>query len=255
MHRRQYGWGAQQVIADRLRYEGGTILDSSSRSLHHARMFVDPDQQSRSRRYVLAFWAFCAFLLVPGQGWAGGGVMLRDDVCIITIGFYEAHFTAYQPQTRGNEEFCKDLPDIGETLFVLDYLHASMKEVPIDFRIIKDVTELGQFVQLRDIEAIADLDAHTVFYQRPTVRTDASLRVDHSFVESGEYVGIVTAGHPTQDTIYTAVFPFRVGKTDYSRLMWLGLLLLVPFGYYFARRGGAPVPNGPNGPNGDAETS
>jgi hypothetical protein len=215
-------------------------------------MIANPNKQTRSWLRVLSLWSVWAFLLLPGQGWAGGGVMLRNDVCIITIGFYEAHFTAYQPQTRGNEEFCKDLPDIGETLFVLDYLHASMKEVPIDFRIITDVTELGQFVQLRDIEAIADLDAHTVFYQRPTVRIDASLRVEHSFVESGEYIGIVTAGHPTEDTIYKAVFPFRVGKTDYSRLMWFGLLLLVPFGYYFSRRGGATVPADVNG---DSEIS
>lgn len=213
-------------------------------------MRVNPDKQARSWRHELAFWGLCALLLVSAQGWAGGGVLLRDDVCIITIGFYEAHFTAYQPQTRGNEEFCEDLPDLGETLFVLDYLHTSMKEVPIDFRIIKDVTELGQFIRLRDIEAIADLDAHTVFYQRPTVRTDASLRVAHSFVEAGEYVGIVTAGHPTKDTIYSAVFPFRVGKTDYSKLMWFGLLLLVPFAYYFSRRGGSPVQVDPDGSEG-----
>jgi hypothetical protein len=217
-------------------------------------MLMHPDRQVRSRHHVLALWSVATFLLVPSLGWAGGGVMLRDDVCIITIGFYEAHFTAYQPQTRGNEEFCEDLPDIGETLFVLDYLHSSMKEVPIDFRIIEDVTELGQFVQLRDIEAIADLDAHTVFYQRPVVQIDASLRIDHSFVEPGEYVGIVTAGHPTEDTVYSAVFPFRVGRTDYTPLLWFGLLLLVPFGYYFARRGGAPVLTGPNGPNGSNDS-
>ena len=215
-------------------------------------MFRHPYRQARSPQRALLLWGVCAFLVAPAQAWAGGGVMLRDDVCIITIGFYEAHFTAYQPQTRGNEEFCEDLPDLGETLFVLDYLHTSMKEVPIDFRIITDVTELGQFVQLRDVEAIADLDVPTVFYQRPTVRIDASLRVEHSFIEPGEYIGIVTAGHPTEDTIYTAVFPFRVGKIDYTRLMWFGLLLLVPFGYYFSRRGGPPVPAGPDG---DAENS
>lgn len=227
--------------------ERRTILDSGSRSLHHARMITHANKRTRSWLRVLSLWSVSVFVLAPDHGWAGGGVMLRNDVCIITIGFYEAHFTAYQPQTRGNEEFCKDLPDIGETLFVLDYLHASMKEVPIDFRIISDVTELGKFVQLRDVEAIEDLDAHTVFYQRPMVRRDASLRIEHSFIGSGEFIGIVTAGHPTEETIYTAVFPFRVGKTDYSRLMWFGLLLLVPFGYYFARRGGDPIPASPDG--------
>ncbi len=109
-------------------------------------MFRHPYRQARSPHRALLLWGVCAFLLVPTQTWAGGGVILRDDVCIITIGFYEAHFTAYQPQTRGNEEFCEDLPDLGETLFVLDYLHTSMKEVPIDFRIIKDVISIAMVI-------------------------------------------------------------------------------------------------------------
>ena len=77
--------------------------------------------------------------------------MLQDDVCKIKIGFYEAHFTAFQPETSGNRQFCEDLPDVGPTIFVLDYLHDSMKEVPIDFRIIRDVTGSGQFVRLEDV--------------------------------------------------------------------------------------------------------
>lgn len=165
-------------------------------------------------------------------------MVLREDKCIIEIGFYEAHFTAYQPQTRGNEQFCQELPDVGETLFVLDYLHGSMKEVPIDFRIIKDVTDLGKFVQMKDIEAIDDLNPLTVFYHEPTVHFDASLSVDHTFAAPGNYIGIVTAGHPIKDTIYSAVFPFTVGKTDYTRLLLYGflILLMLPLGYYFLRR-------------------
>ncbi len=89
---------------------------------------------------------------------AGGGVVLEDDVCKIKIGFYEAHFTAFQPETSGNRQFCEDLPDVGPTIFVLDYLHDSMKEVPIDFRIIRDVTGLGRFVRLEDVQAIGDID-------------------------------------------------------------------------------------------------
>jgi hypothetical protein len=187
---------------------------------------------------LLAFFATLIALLLSAPVWAGGGMVLREDKCIIEIGFYEAHFTAYQPQTRGNEQFCQELPDVGETLFVLDYLHGSMKEVPIDFRIIKDVTDLGKFVQMKDIEAIDDLNPLTVFYHEPTVHFDASLSVDHTFAAPGNYIGIVTAGHPTKDTIYSAVFPFTVGKTDYTQLLLYGflILLMLPLGYYFLRR-------------------
>ena len=154
----------------------------------------------------------------------GGGVILRGDVCIIEIGFYDANFTAYQPEESGNEEFCEDLPDTGETIFVLDYLHASLREVPVDFRIVKDTTGLGQFVQHEDILALDDLDAITVFYSAPTIKPGASYRVEHDFLEPGDYVGVVTAGHPSNDNLYNAVFPFTVGVVNYP--YWLAAVLV-----------------------------
>jgi len=156
---------------------------------------------------------------------AGGGLVLEDDVCIIRIDFYSAHFTAYQPNTSGNKQFCRDLPDTGETIFVLDYLHQSLKEVPVDFRIIRDVTGLGRFVKPKHVEAIEGIEQHTVFYQSPTVRPDASLKIEYEFVEEGAYIGIVTAGHPSKDTVYTTVFPFEVGGSNFAWLAPLFLLL------------------------------
>jgi hypothetical protein len=172
----------------------------------------------------------CALLLsapflvcIPQPVLAGGGLILRDDVCIITIDFYEAHFTAYQPDTSGNEEFCRDLPNTGETLFVLDYLHRSLKEVPVDFRIIRDVTGLGQFARWEDVQQIEDIESHTVFYRAPVVEAGGSYRVQHDFLEKGDYIGVVTAGHPTNDHLYNAVFPFSVGARRYP--FWLLYLL------------------------------
>jgi hypothetical protein len=185
-----------------------------------------------------AFFTALFALLLSAPVWAGGGMVLREDKCIIQIGFYEAHFTAYQPQTRGDQQFCQELPDVGETLFVFDYLHGSMKEVPIDFRIIKDGTDLGKYVRMSDIEAIGDLEPLTVFYHEPTVHSDASLSVDHTFAAPGNYIGIVTAGHPTKDTIYSAAFPFTVGKSDYTPPLFYGLsiLLMLPVAYHFVWR-------------------
>jgi hypothetical protein len=169
---------------------------------------------------------------------AGGGVVLEDDVCKIKIGFYEAHFTAFQPETSGNRQFCEDLPDVGPTIFVLDYLHDSMKEVPIDFRIIRDVTGLGKFVRLEDVQAIGDIDAQTVYYYPPTIETDGSLAIEPTLTEEGAYIGIVTAGHPTNDEIYSAVFPFEVGRTNLD-LIWpfVGLLafLLPAAAFWYLR--------------------
>ena len=166
---------------------------------------------------------------------AGGGLVLEGDFCIIRIDFYSAHFTAYQPGTSGNEQFCRDLPDTGETIFVLDYLHQSLKEVPVDFRIIRDITGLGRFVKLKHVEEIEDIEQHTVFYQPPVIRPDASFKIEYDFTEKGEYIGIVSAGHPSNDTIYTAVFPFEVGGSNFAYLAPL-LLLLAGITFIIARR-------------------
>jgi hypothetical protein len=160
--------------------------------------------------------AGCLAMFLSLPVFAGGGVILQDDVCKIKIGFYEAHFTAFQPETSGNKQFCEDLPDVGPTIFVLDYLHDSMKEVPIDFRIIRDATELGRFVRPEDLEALGYLEKHTIFYQSPIIEIDASLSVESFLPDKGNYIGIVTAGHPTNDNIYVAVFPFEVGAINIS---------------------------------------
>jgi hypothetical protein len=99
--------------------------------------------------------------------------------------------------------------------------------VPVSFRIIKDVTGLGRFVKLKHVEAIEDIEQQTVFYQSPTIRPDASLKIEYDFVEEGAYIGIVTAGHPSKDTIYTAVFPFEAGGSNFTWLASLFLLLAV----------------------------
>lgn len=166
---------------------------------------------------------------------ASGGVVMVGKTCTMHIDFYSARFTAYQPDTRGSEEFCESLPDIGPTIIVLDYLHPSLKEVPVDFRIIRDVTGQGRFAKLEDVEALGDIEPLTVFYQPPLIRSDGSFKIEYDFVDAGKYIGVVTAGHPTNDNLYAAVFPFQVGGRSNSR--WLALAVVpAAFGWLFWRR-------------------
>lgn len=166
---------------------------------------------------------------------ASGGVVMIGKTCTMHIDFYSARFTAYQPDTRGSEEFCESLPDIGPTIIVLDYLHPSLKEVPVDFRIIRDVTGQGRFAKLEDVEALGDIEPLTVFYQPPLIRSDGSFKVEYNFVDAGKYIGVVTAGHPTNDNLYAAVFPFQVGGRSNSRWLALGVVPAV-MGWFFWRR-------------------
>ncbi len=173
-----------------------------------------------NRRY-----AALALILLCGKALAHGGVMIEEDQCIIKFGFYKAHFTVYQPATSRDKEFCEDLPDSGPTIFVLYYLHNSLSRVPVDFRIIHDITGLGRFAKWADLEKIGNPENYSVFYQPALLRPEGVLMVEHDFGETGDYIGIVTARHPTNDKIYRAVFPFQVGR---GKLFYVvtGLILL-----------------------------
>lgn len=160
--------------------------------------------------------------------WAHGSVVDSGEGCVIQFDFYSAHFSIFQPQTRQHEEFCEDLPDVTESVFVLEYRHDSLREVPVDFRIMRNTSELGRFVRWQDIEAMGDLTEHTVFYQRSSPRADGVLSILFNFTEPGDYVGIVSAPHPTLDLQYHAVFPFKVGQPFWQQSWFLiGLFLLL----------------------------
>lgn len=143
---------------------------------------------------------------------AHGGVVQEDDLCVIKVGFLRAHFKVYQPLASGHEQFCEDLPAASESVFVMEYLHASLATMTIDFRIIRDVTGKGRFARLEDVEQIDNLEQATVFYQPAMVEPDV-FTVIHDFAEEGDFIGIVSATQPDNQKVYAAVFPFEVGFT------------------------------------------
>jgi hypothetical protein len=183
-------------------------------------------------RLLLLFSLTC-LLLWATQLNAHGGVAFEEDACVISIGFLKAHFTGYQPQSGGNKEFCEDIPEVTESVFVIDYLHDFLKQIPVDFRIIKDVNNFGVFANWKDIESIENIDRDTVFYQPPARRPGGVLTVEYDFQQAGSYIGIVTAQHPTQDKIYRAVFQFQVGGRKYGYLpFFIALIVLAQFLYW-----------------------
>ena len=175
---------------------------------------------------VALLLAACGLALASPAARAHGGVVLEEDICVIKMGFLSAHFTIYQPETRASEEFCEDIPDVTQTVFVMEYLHSSLREMPLDFRIIRDVTGVGVFARWEDVAAVEDLDAATVFYEPAAVRDEAVFTVEHRFDEPGWYIGIVTTTYPDTGRTYETVFPFEVG-TNWG---YLPLFLLLGIG-------------------------
>ncbi len=155
---------------------------------------------------------------------AHGGVVLEDDLCVINIGYLQAHFKIYLPGERQRQEFCEDIPSTGESLFVMEYLHSGLDDASIDFRVIRNVTGLGRFALWEDVARIADLDEITVFHHAPAV-VPGVYSVVHRFDEPGEFIGIVTAVPNDASTPYTAVFPFEVGFTGFG--VWPLVLIAI----------------------------
>lgn len=169
---------------------------------------------------------------------AHGGVAFEDDLCVINIDFMQAHFTVFQPETSASEEFCEDIPEVTNSVFVMEYLHDLLKEMAIDFRIVRDINGVGRFASWEDIEAIEDLEAATVFYQPPAIEDGGYYRTAYNFQEKGTYIGVVTAVHPVEDRNYNAVFYFRVGGIDWGTIPYfVALVILLQLGYWYSNGG------------------
>ena len=191
------------------------------------------------KRLVLSLvFALCLSLQSTQPVFAHGGVVAEEDLCIIEIGIFRAHFTVYQPETRASTEYCEDIPDVGNAVFVLDYLHDSLREVPVDFRVIRDVNNRTIYANWDDVRSIDDLEAATVFYQSPRIFPGASMSVSHDFLEKGWYTGIVTTRHPTRDLAYQAVFGFHVGRKEWGYWPLIALIIIALQAQYWVSSGG-----------------
>ena len=155
----------------------------------------------------------------PDTVFAHGSVTAETDICIIRIGFYKAHFKIYLPQTKGHEQYCEDIPATGETVFIMEYEHSGLGDVPVDFRIIRNTTGQGVFTKLEDVELIDNIDAITVFHYDAGIQPNVFTAI-YNFEEQGEFVGIIKVRNPDNGQLYTAVFPFEVGFAGFSWWPW-----------------------------------
>ncbi|MGQ9424479.1 hypothetical protein ACXYTJ_00845 [Gilvimarinus sp. F26214L] len=174
-----------------------------------------------------AFICLTALAALGAQGVrAHGSVTAEDDLCLIQIGYFRAHFKVHLPRSHGHQEFCEDLPAAGEALFVMDYVHGDLGQARMDFRIVHNRTGLDRFAGVEDLDQLGDLENTTVYYQPPR-RDDQVYTVLHRFAQPGEYLGIITARDPRTNELYSAVFPFEVGRTGPGPLPVFFFLLVL----------------------------
>lgn len=152
---------------------------------------------------------FCALLalLVFGAPQAGATGMDKTssprDICSVVFGTGTIEISGYQPD-YSQEKYCNRLPSTGRTIFVFDLSAPTMRDLPVEIRIVKDsVVPL-----LASGEGTAVLEAHAA----PEARKHGIFTIEHNFAESGHFITLVTLTRPNGER-NTAQFKFSVGQT------------------------------------------
>ena len=156
--------------------------------------------------------------------YAHGGLSLEDDYCILTLGAYKIHFSGYQPENNGPKEFCEDIPEVGKTIIVFDFIDRELRKMPLEVRIIKDV------------EDQSNLEGITIYHKPYKTYPNGTLNFRHVFKNKGNYVGLVTT---KKGEFITSRFPFSVGiiKKSYSYFYYIILSLFLGAGtFYIAKK-------------------
>ena len=136
----------------------------------------------------------CVLMLAIGvpffstQAQAHGGLALAEDMCRLTIGPYNMHFTGYQPDNTRNKEFCEDIPATGRTVVVLDYMEDALRPLPTEVRVIKDTG------------SEKDLQAITVLHLPPKVYPNGTVNFEYNFDQPGKFIGLVL-GRGNEDSV------------------------------------------------------
>jgi hypothetical protein len=125
---------------------------------------------------------------------------MAEDMCKLTVGPYMMHFTGYQPSSTQEKQFCEDIPGVGQTVVVLDYLEPELRSLPTEVRII------------RDTGSEQDLEAVTILHIPPKVYPNGSVDFQYNFDKPGKFVGLVTVGERKE---HVSRFPFSVGESNF----------------------------------------
>lgn len=144
------------------------------------------------------------------QVYAHGGLAMAEDMCKLTVGPYMMHFSGYQPENTQQKQFCEDIPAIGHTIVVLDYIEQELRTLPAEVRIIKDTGSED------------NLEADTVFHLPAKVYANGSIDFNHTFEQPGKFVGIVKVGEKGE---HVSKFPFSVGEPK-SFLKYLNIYMV-----------------------------
>ncbi|WGJ15484.1 hypothetical protein QEV83_04195 [Methylocapsa sp. D3K7] len=179
---------------------------------------------------------------------------MQDNRCVLRIGPDIMFFTGYQPQ-NSREEFCDDVPNMGQTVVALDMQETELRNMLTEIRLIKDDgshTQMNGLPFLSDAELAnkAALDAVSIAYLPAKKYPTGTLTFEHTFPENGKFIGIVTVENDHGQK-FVSQFPFSVGQQVGKSLVLYGLILVGLGGgvfgiwYYGGKQQKSAVPKKP----------
>lgn len=187
--------------------------------------------------WVIFIGAYTISMMASGVAVAHGGVSMEEDLCVMKLGPYRSHFTGYQPEKRSTQEFCEDIPEIGNVVLVMDFMSDELRSMKTDFRIIKDVKDIGISATYDDLGTKEEIENNTVFYESPKEYPHGTLNVSYKFDGPGNFIGLVESTTEGGGS-HISVFPFSVGKkNNVGYLFGFLAAVLISYGLYrFSQR-------------------
>ncbi len=165
-------------------------------------------------------------LCLPHALQAHGGVSMEDDHCIMRIGAYRAHFTGYQPEKRSTQEFCEDIPELGKAIIVIDFVDKVLRDQQVEFRVLRDVKELGKRARYEDLGEPSAIDAATLFKADARTYPKGTLTFEQRYERPGWFIGMLSTTDAGGKTLHS-VFPFQVGVSHPWRYVPAFVLVFV----------------------------
>ena len=155
----------------------------------------------------------------PLAAQAQHGHELAANTCVLPMGPYKMYFNSYQPDIHHDMQFCKELPGIGNTILVLDFVERELRSIPVEFRII------------RDTGSEQDLEAITLVHIPPKIYPKGSIDVKHNFEQSGKFIVLTSIGENQE---HLSRFHFSVGETATISHLKHYMVVLLPLGVAIA---------------------
>jgi hypothetical protein len=125
--------------------------------------------------------------------------------CVMAVGPNWLSLSALQPQTP-HDTHCTHLPNAGPAVLILDTEQLELREMLIEVRILRDVSQKDW----RD-----NLDANTAYFLPPKkyLAGKGTFSFDYDFGADGHYIALVKAMSEDGTREYTGQFAFSVGDT------------------------------------------